>query len=210
MCKIKSFDDNSDKIELCEFISSSGETIIASVCMREHYGRNDVKERTRLEAFSPGTIGDESELKFNDTMVFKTYNLSIDEDIDSLRAIFRSERLLSHSKDFPPSRTNFDISKIKNKKERARAKFKETLLSMHARRIAYMSMPSEEESLEVAAIDRFISDATLVKTERGSVTSLKDLYAAKIESSIDRKARLKKMLLWFRENFPLLLLWLSV
>ena len=63
-------------------------------------------------------------------------------------------------------------------------------------------MPSEEESLEVAAIDRFISDATLVKTERGSVTSLKDLYAAKIESSIDRKARLKRMLLWFRENFP--------
>ena len=64
-------DDDSDKIELCEFVSSSGETIIASVCMREHYGRNDVKERTRLEAFSQALLG--MNLSSNSTiMVFKT------------------------------------------------------------------------------------------------------------------------------------------
>jgi|MDTB01.1.fsa_nt_gb hypothetical protein len=196
--------DRRNEVELCEFVSSSGTTIIASVCSRKPNGRDDAHERTRLEAFSQALLG--LNLSVNSTtMVFKTYNLSRDEAMINLRDMFRSERLLSFSKDFPPSKANSDISKISDKVERAQAKFTETLLSMHARRIAYMSdnIGSEEESLEEAAIDKFISNTTLVRMGEGVTASLKDLYAADLEESqTDSRARLKEMLVWFRHHFP--------
>ena len=177
-----------DEVELCEYISPSGDILLACVCAQVKQKKH---ERKRLEAFALHTLG-QNLSDSNATIMFTKYNLSSSESVASLRALYRSERLLSINKDFPPSSTHEQIGRLTNKAERARAKFTETMLTTHAKRIAYMSenVGSKEEALEISAIDEFI--------DRNSLMSK---YGVEVATD-NPKALLKELLEWFQEEFP--------
>lgn len=190
--------EKKDIVSVCEYLEGPKLGCVYQRAGDEEGCQKDA--RTRLELFSLHVFGRNLTEEGN-KVTYRNYNLSDEKAVTTLRDLYKAERLLSLSKDFPPSQQRLEVDQnpALSPKDKSRAKFIETMLSQHARRIALMNQrePSDEEKKEVAAIDLFLS------ANHGGDSSLRERYRYKRTDHPEaQRSLLKQLLVWFREEFP--------
>lgn len=204
---------DNDVVTVCEYrLKGAVDEAPKIGCVYQNAGSVEALSdaRVRLELFSMHVLGknltDDNGVY---EVAYRKYNLSDDGDVTALRDLYRAERLLSLSKDFPPSPQRLEVEQdpTKTAEDKSKAKFIETMLTQHAKRIALMNQdnPSDEERREVAAIDLFLSAKRSFNPQSGSGSdkSLRELYGhSRHAKPEEQRALLKELLVWFREEFP--------
>jgi hypothetical protein len=196
-----------DTVVLLEYADKTSFPVVACVAKDGSLqGYTDAK--LRLEVFGKHIFGRNLTLEPEMVISMREINLSDEDAVSQLRDLYHAERLLSLGKDFPPTKINQQIDRDSSlsPQDKARAKFTETMLTQHARRIAVMNqaVPSQEELREVEAIESFLSSSHDGDSSSSSSSSiLRDQYCYQEgRSTAEHKAVLKGMLEWFRESFP--------
>ena len=207
-------EDNKGVVSVCEYRDNGNESevgietpLLGAVYQNLSDAEAMKDAKTRLELFSLHVFGRNLTAEGSE-VTYRRYNLSDEKAVMALRDLYQAERLLSLTKDFPPTKQRLEVDQDPNltAKDKLRAKFTETMLSQHARRIALMNQrePSEEEKREVAAIDLFLSvklQDEINNPDDGK--SLRELYGYKSTDDPGvQRSLLKRLLVWFREEFP--------
>tara|TARA_A100001015_G_scaffold314605_1_gene424412 strand:- start:628 stop:1815 length:1188 start_codon:yes stop_codon:yes gene_type:complete len=207
--------DSSDHlVELSEFVvNATNETLIAVV---GNY-RNDPEIKSKIEYYAMHKDGmnyTQTSHNNNISLIVRIYDQGDECTLKRLHALYTSEKLLSYSKEFPPSSYRMSLSKddILSQEEKDRAKFVDTMIRQHAKRIAIMNEYSVEEYDQVIefaekrAIHAFLH-AIMVPTQgkRKQSIAQKFAYCASFatQASLEQQTvKIKELLIWFREEFP--------
>lgn len=214
-------------VELTEYVlSSTNETLIAVVgnyrtqpeikSKIEYYAlHKDGKNYTQSITSSTSNAHNNSNSEI--ILTVRLYDQSEESALHRLQELYTSERLLSFSKEFPPSTYRMSLSKDDglSDEEKGRAKFVDTMLRQHAKRIAIMNeycitahdqwIEKEEKRAIQEFLQSFVVDTGKEEGVEGQSIAQKYAFNSTFASTATleaQTAQIKELLLWFREQFP--------